>query len=283
MSGRKEMDKTMEHQQHHYFVDSHCHLDMLADSGRDVAAVLQAAEAVGVKKFLSISTKMETFPQVLAIAERFPAVYASVGVHPHDSAARAVKNDGVGDDDLLATLLAACAHEKVIGIGESGLDFFYNHSDRVSQEQSFRCHARVARQTGLPLIVHSRAADEDTVRVLQDESAGGQLRGLIHCFSTGATLLKGALDLGFYISLSGIITFPKAGDLRDLVAEIPLDKLLLETDAPYLAPAPHRGRQNESAFLPHTAAVLADIKKIDIAALQAITTENFYHLFQKCR
>ncbi len=257
-----------------YFVDSHCHLDFLARDGLDVGEVIKRAQANGVEKFLTISTKLETFPAVLKIAEAFDDVYASVGVHPHDSEATVETHPEVGD-----FLLQATNHDKVIGIGESGLDFFYNHSNKKYQTESFRTHLAVARQSNLPIIVHSRAADKETVDMLRAESHGGKLKGLIHCFSSTRDLAMGALDLGFYISLSGIITFPKAQDIRDVLRDIPLDRLLLETDSPYLAPIPHRGKKNEPSFLPNTAKVLAEVKNVSLEEIRAITTDNFFRLF----
>ncbi|MDI9314102.1 MAG: TatD family hydrolase [Hydrotalea sp.] len=262
-----------------YFVDSHCHLDFLQRDGLAVADVIARAKENGVGKFLSISTKMETFPSILQIADAFPDVYAAVGVHPHDS--DEAMQEGATIKLSADILLHETKHPKVIGIGESGLDFFYDHSDRKNQEESFRTHLAVARQTGLPIIVHSRSADQATIDVLRSESDGGKLTGLIHCFSSGRDLAMGALDLGFYISLSGILTFPKAQDIRDVVRDVPLDRLLLETDSPYLAPIPHRGRKNEPSFLPNTAKVLAEVKNVSLEEIRAITTENFFRLFSK--
>ena len=264
-----------------YFIDSHCHLDFLQRDGLLVADVIARAKQNGVGKFLSISTKMETFPTVLQIAEQFPDVYAAVGVHPHDSDAAMAAGGALRGEALAAQLLTATNHEKVIGIGESGLDFFYNHADRTNQVESFRTHLAVARDSKLPIIVHSRAADIDTVAVLRSESGGGKLTGLIHCFSSGRDLAMGALDLGFYISLSGILTFPKAEAIRAVVRDVPLDRLLLETDSPYLAPMPHRGKKNEPSFLPNTAKVLAEVKNVSLEEIRAITTDNFFRLFRK--
>ncbi|MGI9462021.1 MAG: TatD family hydrolase [Alphaproteobacteria bacterium] len=257
-----------------YFVDSHCHLDFLQNDGLDVARVLSRARDNGVERFLSISTKMETFPTILQIAEKFSGVYASVGVHPHDS-------DGAVGVISVDDLVIATQHEKVIAIGESGLDFFYDNSDRMNQEKSFRMHLAAARQADVPMIVHSRSADVATLDILCSESDGTKLQGLLHCFSSGRELAMGALDLGFYISLSGILTFPKAEEIRSIAKDIPLDKLLLETDSPYLAPLPYRGKKNEPAYLPETAKILADIKNISVDEIKTITTDNFFRLFKK--
>ena len=253
-------------------VDSHCHLDYLARDG-DLDAVVERAGEAGVGTLLTISTKLSEFEGVRAIAERFDPVYCTVGVHPHEA-------EGEGPDDP-GELIALSAHPKVVGIGETGLDFYYEHSPRAAQEASFRHHIAAARATGLPLVVHTRSADEDTVRILADEMADGPVAGLIHCFSTSRALAEAALALGFYISLAGIVTFKKAEALREIVKEVPLDRLLVETDAPYLAPVPFRGKRNEPAYVAHTAARLAEIKGVSQEILAATTSENFFSLFTK--
>ena len=253
-------------------VDSHCHLDYLARDG-DLEAVVERAGQAGVGRLLTISTKLSEFPAVRAIAERFEAVYCTVGVHPHEAA-------GEAPEDAQA-LVALSDHPKVVGIGETGLDFYYEHSPRAAQEASFRRHIAAARETGLPLVVHTRDADEETARILQDEFEAGPFSGLIHCFSTSGALAEAALALGFYISLAGIVTFKKAEELRRVVAQVPLSRLLVETDAPYLAPVPYRGKRNEPAYVVHTAACLAGVKGIGVAELAAATSDNFFTLFSK--
>ncbi|MEM7222367.1 MAG: TatD family hydrolase [Pseudomonadota bacterium] len=253
-------------------VDSHCHLDYLARDG-DLEDVVERAGQAGVGTMLTISTKLSEFDGVRAIAERFDQVYCTVGVHPHEA-------EGEGPADP-APLVERSAHPKVVGIGETGLDFFYEHSPRDAQEVSFRRHIAAARETGLPLIVHTRDADEDTVRILRDEMANGPVSGLIHCFSTSGALAEAALELGFYISLAGIVTFKRAEELRAIVKEVPLERLLVETDSPYLAPVPYRGKRNEPAYVVHTAACLAELKGITPEEMAAATSDNFFALFTK--
>jgi TatD DNase family protein len=222
---------------------------------------------------LTIGTRLDQFGGVRAIAERHANVWCSVGVHPHEA-----KEEGQHTPDRL---VEATHHPKVIGIGETGLDFYYEHSPRAEQAESFRSHIAAARQTGLPLIVHTRDADGETGDILEEEHAKGPFAGLIHCFSSGPQLARRALDLGLYISISGIVTFKAAEDLRALVRELPIDRLLVETDAPYLAPVPKRGKTNEPAFVAHTAAKVAELKGVDLATLERATTENFFRLFTK--
>lgn len=254
------------------YVDSHCHLDYLAESG-DLDGVVARARNAGVGTLLTISTKLTTWEGVHAIARRYPEVWCSVGVHPHEA-----EQEGQATPDRLIEL---AAEPEVVGIGETGLDFYYEHSPRKAQEASFRSHIAAARETGLPLIVHARDADDDTVRVLREEQAGGFFPGVIHCFTAGPALAEAALEIGFSISLAGIVTFKKAQDLRDTVRRVPLDRLLVETDAPYLAPVPFRGKTNEPAYLPHTAATLAELKEVSPEALAEATTANFFRLFAK--
>lgn len=253
-------------------IDSHCHLDS-EKIDPDTAAVLARARAAGVGGCVAISTRLSTFPNVLAIAERFDHVWCSAGSHPEEAGAEPLES--------AYALLAAAAHPKVIGIGETGLEYFYPGADRARQMRNFRFHAEAARRAGLPLIVHTRQADADTAVILKDEAAQGGLRGVLHCFSSGRALAETALSLGFYISVSGIATFKNAGDLREILKDAPLDRLLVETDAPYLAPVPHRGKSNEPAFVVATAAKLAEIKQVSAEALAQITTENFFRLFTK--
>jgi TatD DNase family protein len=255
-------------------VDSHCHLDYLDRAGILDAALGRAREA-GVGAMLTICTSIEEFPQVLAIAEAHDDLWCSVGVHPHHAKGEA--------DVALEKLLELSRHPKVIGIGECGLDYFYERSPRAEQQKVFRTHIAAARATGLPLIVHSRDADEDTVALLQEGAAQGTLRGLIHCFSTTQYLSDNALKLGFYISLSGILTFPKSETLRAIAKDLPGERILVETDSPYLAPVPHRGKKCEPAFVAHTAQCLAELRGMTAAALAETTTGNFFRLFDKAK
>ena len=251
-------------------VDSHCHLDYATPEER--AGVIARARAAGIGTMLTISTKMGEFPALCAIAETDPDIWCTVGVHPHEAAAE----QGV----TVEQLVDLTRHPKVIGIGESGLDFHYNHSPRAEQENSFRVHARAAREAGVPLIVHSRAADPETAAILADEKSPS---GVIHCFSTGRLLAERALTQGFYVSLSGIVTFRNAEELRATARDIPLDRLLIETDAPYLAPVPLRGKTNEPAYLVHTANFLAELLGVAPDELARRTSENFFRLFTKAQ
>jgi TatD DNase family protein len=251
-------------------VDSHCHLDYA--SPEDRPEILARARRAGVDTLLTIGTKLSEFDGVRAIAESDPDVWCSVGIHPHEAAAE--------DGDVLAQLVTAAKHAKVVGIGETGLDFHYDHSPRERQEAVFRVHCRASRETSLPLIIHTREADSRTAVILAEERVPP---GVIHCFSTSRELAEAALDLGFYISLSGIVTFKKADELRAIARDLPLDRLLVETDSPYLAPIPQRGKTNEPAFIVHTAAKLAELKGISVAELCRVTSENFFRLFNKAQ
>ena len=253
-------------------VDSHCHLDYLAKDG-DLEAIVERARAAGVARMLTISTKLSEFDGVRAIAERYDDVFCSVGVHPHEAA-----EEGQANPDRLIVL---AAHPKVVGIGETGLDYYYEHSPRAAQQESFRAHIRAARETALPLIVHSRDADEDTVSLLREAHAEGPFTGVIHCFTAGPALAEAALELGLYISIAGVVTFKKAEELRETVSQVPLGRLLVETDAPYLAPVPMRGKRNEPAFVAHTAERLAALKGVSPETLAQATSENFGRLFDK--
>ena len=253
-------------------VDSHCHLDF-PDYAGDVAAVVARARAAGVGVCVSIGTELARFPGVRAVAERFDNVWCSVGVHPHEA-----------EKELLdgpERLLAEAGHPKVVAIGESGLDYYYQHAPRDPQIANFRSHIAASRQTGLPLVVHTRDADDDTIKILEDEMGKGAFTGLIHCFTGTQKLADAALALGFCISVSGIATFKNSQALRDIIQTVPLDRLLLETDAPYLAPVPHRGKTNEPAYVVHTAAMLAELKGIGSEEIAAATSENFVRLFKK--
>lgn len=253
-------------------VDSHCHLDYLERDG-DIEPVVARALEAGVGTMVTICTKLSEFESIEAIARRFPRVYCSVGVHPHEA--------GEEGQQTPARLIELAGHDKVVGIGETGLDYYYEHSPREAQQVSFRAHIAAARETGLPLIVHARDADDDTVAVLQDEYAKGPFPGVIHCFTAGPELARAALGIGFYISLAGIVTFKKADALRETVREVPLDRLLVETDSPYLAPVPRRGKTNEPANVVYTARALAELRGIDPGELADATTGNFFRLFSR--
>ena len=253
-------------------VDSHCHLDFPDFEGH-VGAVIERAAGAGVGWMVSICTHVTRFDKVLAIAEAHDNVFCTVGIHPHEAG----REPPVTADHLVRM----AAHPKVIGFGESGLDFHYMNSPREDQERSFRAHIQAARDGGLPVVVHTRDADDDTARVLGEEQANGPFSGLIHCFSSGPELAEKALEMGLYISLSGIVTFKQAGALRETVKGIPLERILVETDAPFLAPVPQRGKTNEPAFTAHTAARVAAIKGIELADFAAATTANFFRLFAK--
>jgi TatD DNase family protein len=253
-------------------IDSHCHMEF-SDFEGDVNGLRARAHSAGVGLMLTISTSLKTFPSIRAIAERHGDIYCSVGVHPHEA-----ENE---PDTSADQLIALSEHPDVVGIGETGLDYYYEHSPRDVQQRVFRAHIAAARITGLPLIVHTRDADADTVSILQEEMEEGVFPGLIHCFSAGRDLALRAVDMGFYISFSGILTFKKAQKIRDIAADLPHDRLLVETDAPYLAPTPHRGKRNEPAFVAHTAACLAEVCGLDTDELAARTTANFLKLFNK--
>ena len=250
-------------------VDSHCHLDF-PDFAEERGAVIGRARAAGVGTMVTICTRLDEFPAVCAIADAHADIWCSVGVHPHEAADYA--EIAAGD------LAALAAHPRVIGIGETGLDFHYDHSPREAQERVFRVHIAAAQESELPLIVHAREADAEIARILREEQATA---GVLHCFSSGRALAEAALDLGFYISISGIVTFRNAEELRAIVRDVPLDRLLVETDAPYLAPVPYRGRRNEPAYVATTAAAVAALKGIDPAVLAAVTSDNFFRLFHK--
>lgn len=254
-------------------IDSHCHLNY-PGVVEDVAGVLTRARAAGVGGFLGISTKRAEWDAVIAQAEAEADIWATVGIHPHEA--------DLHPDTDAAALIAAAAHPRVVGIGETGLDYYYDKSDRERQRGSFRAHIRAARATGLPLIVHTRDAEADTLALLGEPGEGG-LRGVIHCFTASQDFADQALGLGFYISLSGIVTFRNARDLQASAVTIPGDRLLVETDSPFLAPVPVRGRPCEPAFVAHTARFVAGLRGESFEALAATTTANFFALFSKAR
>jgi TatD DNase family protein len=250
-------------------VDSHCHLDFAAAAERP--GIIDRARRAGVRTLLTISTKLEELSTVRAIAESDPDIWCSVGVHPHEAEVEQAAPE---------ILVELTKHPKVVGIGETGLDFYYEHSPRERQAEIFRAHLAAARETGLPIIVHTRDADPETIAILEEEKPNA---GVIHCFSTGRALAERAIELGFYISISGIATFKNAQDLRDTIRDLPLERLLVETDAPYLAPVPMRGKTNEPAFVTHTAALVAQLKGVTPDELARVTSENFFRLFAKAQ
>jgi TatD DNase family protein len=253
-------------------IDSHCHLEY-EGLVEDRQGVLGRAREAGIGGFLNISTRRSEWDRVVGTAERERDVWASVGIHPHEADQHADLGEGA--------LLEAAAHPKVIGIGETGLDYYYDKSDRAVQQALFRTHIAVSRETGLPLIVHTRDAEEDTARILEDELGKGAFPALIHCFTASAEFGRKVLDLGLTISLSGIVTFKNARDLQEVAKVIPADRLLVETDSPFLAPVPHRGRKCEPAFTADTARFVADLRGVDIEQLAEETTRNFFSLFKK--
>lgn len=254
------------------FVDSHCHLNYEGLIERQ-SEVIEAARARGVLTMLNISTRESEWDAIIATAESAPDIWASVGIHPHEA-------DAHPDIDT-KKLVAKSDHPRVVAIGETGLDYFYEHSDRERQKNSFRAHIASCRETGLPLIVHTRDAEDDTAEILADEMAKGPYKGVIHCFTASQSFADIALDLGFYISISGIVTFKNAKDLQATAARLPAERLLIETDSPFLAPVPNRGKSCEPAFVVDTATFLADLRGEPVEELGAYTTRNFHTLFDK--
>lgn len=255
-----------------FVVDSHCHLDFPQLLG-DLDGVLSRAADAGVGLMVTICTRVRQFDRVLGIAERFPNVFCSVGTHPHSAAEET--------DVTVAELVDLARHPKVVGIGEAGLDYHYDHSPRDIQAASFRVHVAAARETGLPLIIHSREAEADTAAILEEEMAHGAFTPLLHCFSSRRVLADRALAIGAYVSFSGILTFRQAGDLREIAGQAPNDRVLVETDAPYLAPVPLRSKTNEPAYVVHTLKVLADCRNTSYAEIAKTTSDNFFRLFSK--
>ena len=252
-------------------IDTHCHLDYFAET--EIEEILARAEAAGVERMVTIGTSVPQAEAVKALLDRFPKLWGTVGVHPHRAA------EGVMPS--VAELVALVDHPRIIGIGESGLDYFYDKAPRDVQQEGFRRHCRAARETGLPLAIHAREADADIADILAEERAGGDFRFLLHCFSSTPQLADNAVDMGGYISFSGILTFPKSTELREVAARLPEDRLLLETDSPYLAPVPLRGKRCEPAFTAHTARVLAECRGVSLERIGEITTQNFHRLFTK--
>jgi TatD DNase family protein len=253
-------------------VDSHCHLDFPQLLG-ELDAVIARARAAGVTRMVTICTKLREAPRVQAIAEAHEGVFFAAGTHPMNAAAEPMAS--------VAELLALAAHPKMVGIGETGLDYHYTAESKALQQESLRLHIEAARQSRLPLIIHARDADADMARILSDEHRAGGYSCVMHCFSSSAELARTALDLGFYLSMSGIAAFPKSDALREIFRAAPIERILLETDAPYLAPPPYRGKRNEPAYTVHTAQVGADMFGLDFADFAAQTSANFDRLFWK--
>jgi TatD DNase family protein len=253
-------------------VDSHCHLDF-PDFSTEIDAIVARARAADIGRIVTISTRVGRHQQVLAIAERFPDVFCSVGTHPHYSHEEA--------DVDAARLVAISKHPKVVAIGEAGLDYFRNNSPRDAQMQSFRQHIQAARETGLPLVIHSRDCDADMAQILREESGKGAFPAVLHCFTGGRDLAFTAIELGHYVSFTGILTFKNSDALREIAAALPAERVMVETDAPYLAPLPYRGKRNEPAYVVETAKVLADAHGVPADDIARQTTENFFRLFGK--
>jgi TatD DNase family protein len=253
-------------------VDSHCHLDF-PDFAGDIDGVVARAASAGVGHLVTISTRVRRFGELLRIAERFPNVYCSVGTHPH----HADEEDGIAPDELIELT----KHPKVVALGEAGLDYFYDNSSRQAQARGFRVHIGAARATGLPLVIHTREADEDCGRILEEEAAKGPFRAVLHCYTGGRELAMKAIALGLSISFTGILTFKKSDALRQLAAELPADRIMVETDAPYLAPGKFRGKRNEPAYVVEVAKVLAEARGVSLDEIARQTTENFFRLFSK--
>jgi TatD DNase family protein len=253
-------------------VDSHCHLDF-PDFADDLDGIVARAEAAGIARMVTISTRVRRIETLLAITARFPNVYCSVGTHPH----QADEEDGISSGELVALT----QKPKVVALGEAGLDYFYEHGSREAQARGFRTHIAAARATGLPLVIHTREADEDCGRILDEEMEKGAFRAVLHCYTGGRDLAMKAVAHGLYIGFTGILTFKKSQALRDLAAELPADRILVETDAPYLAPGIFRGKRNEPSYVVETAKVLADTRGVSFDEISRQTTENFFRLFSK--
>ncbi|OCP03938.1 MULTISPECIES: TatD family hydrolase [unclassified Ensifer] len=253
-------------------IDTHCHLDF-PDFEAERDAIVARARDAGVEQMITISTRVKRFETILAIAEAYPNVFCSVGTHPHNA-----------DEELDITtedLVRLSAHPKVVAIGEAGLDYFYDNAPRAAQAEGLRRHIAAARVTGLPLVIHSRSADEDMAAILTEETGKGAFPFLLHCFSSGADLARVGVALGGYVSFSGILTFPKSEELREIAKTVPHDRMIVETDAPYLAPKPFRGKRNEPAYVAHTATVLAETIGVSTEEIATITTDNAFRIFSK--
>jgi TatD DNase family protein len=255
-------------------VDHHCHLDF-PEFAPDLDGVVARAKAAGVATMVTISTRIRRFDQILAVAERFEDVYCSVGTHPHN----ADEERGIP----AAEIIALSRHPKVVAIGEAGLDYYYKNGSPEAQAEGFRAHIAAARETGLPLEIHTRDADADTRALLEDEHKNGAFPAVLHCYTGGRDLALRAVDLGLYVSFSGVISFKKTEALQDIAREVPLDRILVETDAPFLAPVPYRGKTNEPSYVVHTAAALARIRGVSEAEIARATTDNFFRLYTKAK
>lgn len=253
-------------------VDSHCHLDF-PDFADDLDAIVKRAETAGVGRIVTISTRVRKLGALLAITDRFPNVYCSVGTHPHN----ADEEDGITSDELIALT----KHAKVVALGEAGLDNHYTDGSPAAQERGFRAHIAAARATGLPLVIHTREADARCGEILEEEIAKGPFKAVLHCYTGGRELAMKAIGLGLSISFTGILTFKNSQAIRDIAAELPADRIMVETDAPYLAPGKYRGKRNEPAFVAETARVLAETRGVSVDELARQTTENFFSLFDK--
>ncbi len=253
-------------------VDSHCHLDY-PEFESELPALVKRADEAGVKMMLTISVTLEKFPNVLKVAETYDNIYCTVGIHPNEAE--------TVTDDATEKLIKFSQHPKVVGIGETGLDYFYETSDRDIQRKSFLQHIKACQETGLPIIIHSRDAEEDTASILREHMELKPFKGLLHCFTSSKWLADQAINLGFLISFSGILTFKNAKELHDTAAQLSMDHLLVETDAPYLAPMPHRGERNEPAYTRHTAKKLADLQNLTLEEVGQKTSKNFFDLFDK--
>lgn len=251
-------------------IDSHCHLDF-PDFAADLPAILTRAAASGVTRLITINTRVRRFPELLALAARHQGVWCSVGTHPHN----AEEEDGISADEIVAL----AAHPKVVAIGEAGLDYYYDKAPREAQARGFRTHIEAARRTGLPLVIHARHADEDVARILEEEMGKGAFTAVLHCFSSGPELARRGLALGLYLSFSGILTFKNTEELRDIARAAPANRILVETDAPYLAPGRHRGKRNEPSYVVETAKVLAELRGIALEELAQLTVANTERLF----
>ncbi|MGQ0672826.1 MAG: TatD family hydrolase [Hyphomicrobium sp.] len=255
-------------------IDHHCHIDR-PEFAKDLDGVVARAHAAGVAMMVDISTRIRKFDHLISVVERYPGVYGTVGTHPHYAHEEL--------DIPTSEIVRLSKHPKIVGIGEAGLDYYYKHSTPDAQAQGFRTHIAAARETGLPLEIHSRDADADMTAILTDEQAKGAFPAILHCFTGGRDLAMRAVDLGLYVSFSGVISFKKADELRAIACEVPLDRILVETDAPYLAPEPFRGKTNEPAYVVHTAAAIAKARGIPAAELARATTDNFFRLFTKVK
>lgn len=254
-------------------VDSHCHLNKLAETD-NLFDIINRAKNNGVHYIQTICTTFAEMPDILQIVEKYDNVFASCGVHPNDI------QEPLPDNQ---TIIDYCLHPKIIGIGETGLDYYYKTAEKKHQIQSFQQHILASQQNGLPVIVHTREAEEDTIEILSSEMKNAPFTGLIHCFTSSKNLAKKMLDLGIYISISGIVTFKNAEELQEIARYVPLDRLLIETDSPYLAPVPKRGKQNEPSFVVHVAEKIAELKGIDLRSVANGTSRNFFSLFQKAK